>query len=175
VIRKQMKLAIVDGITYPRIGDGDYHAQELFQEEELSDYLKNMVAAEKSGYDYIICDSDTDFEFVEKLEQSGDVKIYTKLPPWFKISTPLGNYNPDWAIIIDKDDGQGGQLYFVVETKSTIFSDELRVTEQGKVDCSIERFNAISKDKEGNKISNPAKFVKADDYDTFLTHLHENF
>ena len=121
MIRKQMKLAIVDGITYPRIGDGDYHAQELFQEEELTSYLKNMVAAEKPVYDYIICDSDTEFEFAEKLEQSGDVKIYAKLPPWFEISIPLGNYNPDWAILIDKDDGQDGQLHFVVETKSTIF------------------------------------------------------
>lgn len=59
VIRKQMRLAIVDGISYHRIGDEDYYAQELFQEEELTGYLKNMVEANKSVYDYIICDSDT--------------------------------------------------------------------------------------------------------------------
>ncbi len=66
VIRKQMRLAIVDGISYHRIGDEDYYAQELFQEEELTGYLKNMVEANKSVYDYIICDSDTEFEFAEK-------------------------------------------------------------------------------------------------------------
>ena len=76
-------------------------------------------------------------------------------------------------MLIDKDDGNGGQLYFVVETKSTIFSDELRVTEQGKIDCGIEHFNALVKDKEGNQISNPAKFVKADNYNTFSTHIHD--
>lgn len=173
VIRKQMRLAIVDGISYHRIGDEDYYAQELFQEEELTGYLKNMVTADKSVYDYIICDSDTEFQFAEKLESSGDVKLYTKLPAWFKIDTPLGSYNPDWAVLIDKEDGLGDQLYFVVETKSTIFSDELRVTEQGKIDCGIEHFRALSEDKNGNDLKNPARFVKADTFKTFSTYFSE--
>ena len=173
VIRKQMRLAIVDGISYHRIGDEDYYAQELFQEEELTGYLKSMVEANKSVYDYIICDSDTEFEFAEKLETSSDVKLYAKLPGWFKIDTPLGSYNPDWAVLIDKEDGMGDQLYFVVETKSSIFSDDLRASEQAKINCGIAHFEALSKDKEGNAITNPAKFVKADSYNTFLTHLEE--
>jgi len=171
VIRKQMRLAIVDGISYHRIGDGDYYAQEMFQEEELTGYLKNMVEANKSVYDYIVCDSDTEFEFAEKLEESTDVKLYAKLPAWFKIDTPLGSYNPDWAVLIDKEDGMGDQLYFVVETKSSIFSDDLRASEQAKIDCGIEHFKALSQDKNGNDLDNPAKFVKADNYNTFSAYL----
>jgi type III restriction enzyme len=173
VIRKQMRLAIVDGISYQRIGDDDYYAQEMFQEEELTGYLKNMVEANKSVYDYIVCDSDTEFEFAEKLEESTDVKLYAKLPAWFKIDTPLGSYNPDWAVLIDKEDGMGDQLYFVVETKSSIFSDDLRASEQAKINCGIEHFKALSKDKNGNDLDNPAKFVKADNYNTFAINLFE--
>lgn len=172
VIRKQMRLAIVDGISYHRIGDEDYYAQELFQEEELTGYLKNMVEANKSVYDYIICDSDTEFEFAEKLEESTDVKLYAKLPAWFKIDTPLGSYNPDWAVLIDKEDGMGDQLYFVVETKSSIFSDDLRASEQAKIDCGIEHFKALSQDKDGKALENPAKFVKADSYNTFAVSVN---
>ncbi|PML28912.1 type III restriction endonuclease subunit R [Vibrio breoganii] len=171
VIRKQMRLAIVDGISYQRIGDDEYYAQELFQEEELTGYLKNMVEANKSVYDYIICDSDTEFEFAEKLETSSDVKLYAKLPAWFKIDTPLGSYNPDWAVLIDKEDGMGDQLYFVVETKSSIFSDDLRAAEKAKIDCGIAHFDALSKDKAGNDLDNPAKFVKADSFDTFSNQM----
>ncbi|WP_261817619.1 type III restriction-modification system endonuclease [Vibrio gallicus] len=171
VILKQMRLAIVDGISYQRIGDDEYYAQELFQEEELTGYLKNMVAAEKSVYDYIICDSNTEFEFAERLESAAEVKLYSKLPAWFKIDTPLGSYNPDWAVLIDKDDGTGDQLYFVVETKSSIFSDDLRAAEQAKINCGIEHFKALSKDGAGTSLDNPARLVKADSFDTFSNQL----
>ncbi|PMM83235.1 type III restriction-modification system endonuclease [Vibrio breoganii] len=171
VIRKQMRLAIVDGISYHRIGDDEFYAQELFQEEELTGYLKNMVAAEKSVYDYIICDSNTEFEFAERLEKAAEVKLYSKLPAWFKIETPLGNYNPDWAVLIEKEDEQGEQLYFVVETKSSIFSDDLRASEQAKINCGIEHFKALSKDQFGNDVENSAKFVKADSFDTFSNQI----
>ena len=173
VIRKQMRLAIVDGISYHRIGNDSYYAQELFQEAELTGYLKNMVAANKSVYDYVICDSDVEFEFAEKLEKAAEVKLYAKLPAWFKIDTPLGSYNPDWAVLIDKDDGLGDHLYFVVETKSSIFSDDLRASEQAKIDCGIEHFKALAKDHDGNAINNPAKFIKADKFDTFSSAFIE--
>ncbi|WP_416777048.1 type III restriction-modification system endonuclease [Xenorhabdus budapestensis] len=171
VIRKQMRIAIVDGIKYNRIGDKAYYAQELFQEEELTGYFKDMVKAEKSVYDYIICDSDTEFSFAEKLESAEEVKIYSKLPSWFKIDTPLGSYNPDWAVLIDKDDGTGEKLYFVVETKSSIFSDDLREAEKAKIKCGVEHFNALSKDKDGKEVPNAAKFVKADNFDTFSANF----
>jgi len=65
----------------------------------------------------------------------------------------------------------GDQLYFVVETKSSIFSDDLRASEQAKIDCGIEHFKALSQDRDGKPLDNPAKFVKADSYATFSTHL----
>ncbi len=171
VIRKQMRIAIVDGIKYHKLGDDHFYAQELFQEAELTGYLKNMVKAEKSVYDHIICDSDTEKNFAQQLEIRDEVKLYAKLPAWFKIETPLGGYNPDWAILIDKEDGSGEQLYFVVETKSSIFSDDLREAEKAKIKCGEKHFNALSKDSQGNNIPNAAKFVKADNFDTFATHL----
>ncbi|MBD2813204.1 DEAD/DEAH box helicase family protein [Xenorhabdus sp. Flor] len=171
VIRKQMRIAIVDGIKYHRIGDEAYYAQELFQEEELTGYFKDMVKAEKSVYDYIICDSDTEVNFAEKLEGAEEVRIYSKLPSWFKIGTPLGSYNPDWAVLIDKDDGAGEKLYFVVETKSSIFSDDLREAEKAKIKCGVEHFNALSKDKDGKEVPNAARFVKADNFDSFSTNF----
>lgn len=88
-------------------------------------------------------------------------------------NTPLGSYNPDWAVLIEKVDGMGDQLYFVVETKSSIFSDDLRASEQAKINCGIAHFAALSKDKDGNALENPAKFVKADSYSTFATQLEE--
>lgn len=193
VIRKQMRLAIVDGISYQRLGDDDYFAQELFQEEDLKGYLQhkyeslgvnihkddiddfaknnNMVGVSKSVYEHIVFDSKTEFLFAQKLESQDEVKLYAKLPGFFKIDTPLGSYNPDWAVLIDKDDGLGEHLYFVVETKSSMSSADLRSSEQAKIDCGIEHFKALSKDKDGNELENPAKFVKADKFDTFATHL----
>lgn len=96
------------------------------------------------------------------------------MPAWFKIATPLGSYNPDWAVIIDKDDGAGEQLYFMVETKSSIFSDALRDAERAKIECGIKHFEALAKDKDGQDLANPAKFVKADNFDTFANHIFED-
>ncbi|SGY94815.1 type III restriction-modification system endonuclease [Moritella viscosa] len=195
VIRKQMRLSIVNGITYHRIGDEDYYAQELFQEEDIKGYLQdkyaelgvdihdndvedfvknnNMVKVNRSVYEHVVFDSKTEFLFAKRLEGNDDVKLYAKLPDWFKIDTPLGSYNPDWAILIDKDDGVGEQLYFVVETKSSMFSDDLRASEQAKIDCGTAHFKALSKDKDDQALANPAKFIKADSYDSFEAQIEE--
>ena len=166
VIRKKMRLAIVEGISYHRIGDENYYAQELFQEEELTGYIKNMVKTDNSVYDYIICDSRVEVEFADELDKSANVKLFAKLPAWFKIETPLGSYNPDWAVIKkgNREDGADDKLYFVVETKSSIFTDDIRRSEDAKIKCGIEHFTALSKDMNGNPVDNPAKFVKADSF-----------
>ena len=194
-IRKQMRLAIVKGITYHRIGDDEFYAQKLFQEEDIKGYLQdkyaslgvnipkddvkdfikhnNMVVVGKSVYDHIVFDSETEFLFAKRLEGNDDVKLYAKLPDWFKIDTPLGSYNPDWAILIDKDDGVGEQLYFVVETKSSMFSDDLREAERAKIDCGKAHFEALSKDKDQHPLVNPAEFIKADSYDSFAAQIEK--
>ena len=72
------------------------------------------------------------------------VKVYAKLPGFFKIETPLGSYNPDWAVVIEKNGEE--KLYFVVETKSSLFTDALRLAEQVKIDCGKAHFEALDND-----------------------------
>lgn len=145
IIKSQMRLFIVDGIKYHKIGDDQFYAQELFQQNELFGYLKdNMVKAEKSVFDHVVYDSDIELEFASAFERNDDIKLYAKLPGWFKIDTPLGGYNPDWAVLIEKD-GKA-KLYFVVETKSTLFSVERRPEENAKIKCGYAHFEALGDD-----------------------------
>jgi type III restriction enzyme len=145
IIQHQMRLHIVDGIKYQRIGDGAYYAQELFETEELFGYLsKNMIESKKSVYSHVVYDSDVEAGFARSFELSEDVKVYAKLPGWFKIETPLGGYNPDWAVLLERD-GRS-RLYFVVESKGGLFSDAQRPTEQAKIACGKAHFKALGSD-----------------------------
>ena len=134
IIQRKMHTFIVDGIKYHKVGDQEYFAQELFEDNELHGYLsKNMLESNKSIFDYVVYDSNVEAEFARQFELSEEVKVYAKLPPTFKIETPLGGYNPDWAVLVETDGGQ--RLYFVIESTGGIFPDALRPTEQAKVDC----------------------------------------
>lgn len=145
IIQKKMRLFVVDGIQYQKVGEDQFYAQELFSDNELFGYLqKNMVESNKSVFDHVIYDSDVELKFANSFEGSDDIKLYAKLPGWFKIETPLGTYNPDWAVLVEID-GQE-KLYFVVETKSSLFSDELRPTEKAKIACGKEHFKALGND-----------------------------
>lgn len=147
IIQNQMRLFIVDGIKYHKIGEDQFYAQELFNDNELFGYLqKNMVESNKSVFDHVVYDSDIELEFASAFERSDDIKLYAKLPDWFKIDTPLGSYNPDWAVLIEVDGKE--KLYFVVETKSTLFTDALRPTEKAKIACGKEHFKALGNDVE---------------------------
>lgn len=100
IIQDQMRQFIVDGIKYEKIGDDAFYVQELFQNEELHGYLsRNMLASQKSVYGHLAYDSDVERDLAERFERSTNVKVYAKLPHWFKIDTPLGPYNPDWAVL----------------------------------------------------------------------------
>jgi len=140
-VNRCKRQALVDGIKYQRIGDECYYAQELFEQKELAGYLKNMLNAEKSVYEKVIFESETEARFVEQLEKNIAVKVYAKLPGWFKVPTPLGSYNPDWAVLIDTDAGE--RLYLVVETKASTFVDDLRFTEAAKIECGKAHFKAL--------------------------------
>ena len=114
-INRCKQKALVDGIKYQRIGNASYYAQELFRQEELTGYLKNMLDSEKSVYEKVVYESVIEQRFADELEKNGAVKVYAKLPGWFTVPTPLGTYNPDWAVLIDSEAGE--RLYLVVETK----------------------------------------------------------
>ena len=141
-INRCKRLAVVDGIKYLRLGSQDYYAQELFEQEELTGYLKNMIVdAKKSVYEQVVYDSDTEAAFADGLEKNAAVKVYAKLPGWFTVPTPLGGYNPDWAVLIETDAGE--RLYFVVETKGGLYMDDLRDREGAKVVCGKAHFLAL--------------------------------
>ena len=156
--------ALVDGVKYQRLGDEHYYAQELFENKELSGYLKNMFDATKSVYEQVIHESDIEARFADQLEKNSAVKVYAKLPGWFVVPTPLGSYNPDWAVLIDSDEGE--RLYFVVETKASLFASDLRGTESAKIECGKAHFNAL---KTG---TSPARYEIATSVADLLTAAH---
>lgn len=164
VINRTKRLALVDGIKYQKIGDESYYAQELFQQEELMGYLKNMLKdATKSVFEHVVYDSGgVERTFAEQLEKNESVKIYAKLPAWFKVPTPLGTYNPDWAVLVEVSGEE--RLYFVVETKGSLFTDDLRDQEAAKIACGEAHFKALATD------ANPARYVKATKLDDVLSH-----
>ncbi len=164
VINRTKRLALVDGIKYQRVGDDDYYAQELFEQEELTGYLRNVLKdAQKSVFEHVIYDSGgVERTFAEQLEKNESVKIYAKLPGWFKVPTPLGTYNPDWAVLVEVSGEE--RLYFVVETKGSLFTDDLRDSEAAKIACGQAHFKALAVGK------NPARFIKATKVDDMMEH-----
>ncbi|WP_082615731.1 DEAD/DEAH box helicase family protein [Ensifer sp. Root278] len=164
LINRTKRLALVDGIKYQRAGDEHFYAQELFEQEELIGYLKNMLKdTQKSVFEHVIYDSGgVERTFAEQLEKNESVKVYAKLPSWFKVPTPLGTYNPDWAVLMQID-GQE-RLYFVVETKGSLFTDDLRDQEAAKIACGEEHFKALALGE------NPARYIKATKLDDVLSH-----
>ncbi len=137
--------ALVDGIKYQRLGDEHFFAQELFEKEELTGYLKNMLATSKSVYEHVVYESGIEADFADQLEKNTAVKVYAKLPGWFAVPTPLGSYNPDWAVLIDS--GEEERFYFVVETKGSPFVGDLRITESAKIACGKAHFIAVKVDE----------------------------
>jgi len=164
IINREKRQLIMDGIKYERIGDQDYYEQTLFENEELIGYMKANaveVSHDKSVYNYIKYDSLIEKQFAEKLNNDEDVKLFIKLPSSFKIDTPLGYYNPDWAVLIEKDDVE--KLYFVVETKGTTDKDQLRFVEHEKIQCGEKHFEALE---------TRAKYKLASDFSKFKEEVY---
>ncbi|RFU69457.1 type III restriction endonuclease subunit R [Peribacillus saganii] len=124
VIMRELKLLLRDGVKYHKIGNDSYHTAELFQYEELFAYLNgNAVQSQKSPYHHILYESDIKAEFAQRFETEENIKVYPTLPGWFKIETPIGNYHPDWAAVINRDDEV--KIYFGLETKGTEMETKL--------------------------------------------------
>lgn len=140
LINDEKATTIIDGITYNKVDDK--YSNEIFTENNLSGKLGiNALEVKKNIYDYVITDSQVEMEFAKKLEQ-GEVTIYAKLPTGFKITTPFGNYNPDWAIVFDNKDIK--YIYFIAETKGSMQSAQLKGAEKGKIECAKKHFESIS-------------------------------
>ncbi|KKM11691.1 type III restriction protein res subunit [Clostridiales bacterium PH28_bin88] len=141
ILKHELHRLLVDGIKYERI-DGTGAAAEwemlLFKNEELINYL-TALQVNKSVYEYVVYDSEVEREFARRLDEREDIKLFVKLPGWFEIDTPVGKYNPDWAIL--KHDGHA--LYLVRETKGTRDFLKLRTGEADKVRCGQKHFEAL--------------------------------
>ncbi len=156
LVNRAKKRVLVDGIRYQRVGDGDFYAQELFEQEGLTGYVESMLMnTKKSVFEHVVHDSSgVERRFAEQMERSESVKVYAKLPAWFKVPTPLGSYNPDWAVLVEIEGRR--RLYLVVETKGSLFADDLRTQEAAKIACGMEHFAALAKTAD-----EPAHFVTA--------------
>lgn len=145
IINEQMRLHIIDGIKYQKIGATEYYSQELFENEELFGYMKNnLKVSSKSPFDYVVYDSKVESKLAEEFEKSSNISVYAKLPAWFKIETPLGTYNPDWAVLWNNEDEE--KLFFVVESKGSTGLFDLRPKETAKIECGIKHFRELDSD-----------------------------
>ena len=137
--------AIIQHITY-HVLDERYDADAIFADSSAKGRLGvNAVKAGKHLYDHVIYDSTNELNFVSALDTSSDVAVYVKLPGGFYISTPVGKYNPDWAIAFYE--GNVKHIYFVAETKGTLDTlhfKHITPVEQSKIDCARAHFQAIS-------------------------------
>lgn len=136
-IKDKLTDQLIDGIKYEKIDE--FYEMCLF-EDEIESWKNHLVATERSLYDHIVFDSKNEREFVERLEMLDFVKLYVKLPAFFKVSTPIGTYNPDWAIMIDDPEQQEPKLYLVRETKSSIDPNDWRPDEKRKIHCGRRHF-----------------------------------
>jgi type III restriction enzyme len=141
ILRHELHQLLIDGIKYERIsGIGSEVEWEMlqFKNEELIDYL-SAERVEKSVYEYVVCESEVEREFAKQLDARVDIRLFVKLPRWFTIDTPIGTYNPDWAII--KHDKT--VMYLVRETKGTRDFLKLRTSEADKVRCGMRHFETL--------------------------------
>ncbi|GGE31313.1 type III restriction endonuclease subunit R [Pullulanibacillus camelliae] len=144
LLNSAKRLALVDGIQYKKLANGEVYEQSLFLQEDIESYKDYIVPVhdKRSPYDHVIVDSTVEREFAQACEHDQNVSFYIKLPAGFKIKTPLGNYNPDWALSLQQE-GQD-KLYFIVETKGSIATEDLRPTELAKIRCGEKHFAAIN-------------------------------
>lgn len=139
----------IDGITYTKIEGKSYSFTELFDLDNTSEMFafldKNAVAVNKSTHDHIIYDnSNVERDFAKELDSDSEVKLFFKIPDKFKIPTPIGSYNPDWAVYVETDNEK--KLYFVIETKGSTNYLDLRDKESIKIACGKKHFEALGVD-----------------------------
>ncbi|UTC55526.1 type III restriction-modification system endonuclease [Treponema sp. OMZ 906] len=141
LINDEKATAIIQHITYSILDE--HYSTEIFTEPTMKGKLGvNAMKVQKHLYDHIVFDSSNEHDFATDLDTNTDVAVYVKLPDGFYISTPVGHYNPDWAIAFYE--GTVKHIYFVAETKGSMSSMQLRLIEESKIHCAREHFKAIS-------------------------------
>ncbi len=134
-IRHAKRELMVDGIRYERV-EGEAYAMQLFESEEIESYLSRLLPVQHSIYDAVEYDSEVERAFAATLDAHEDVRLFVKLPRWFLVKTPLGDYRPDWAIVRERD----GRVYLVAETKGTTDIKSLASKESLRIKCGKRHF-----------------------------------
>ena len=146
-IRYALHALMLDGLRYEK-RDGEVWEMQRIENEadkKIKYYLNRLYEVrnrDKSLYDAIEFESEVEKRFAAELDNNEHVKFFVKLPRWFKIDTPIGPYNPDWAFVTEREE----RLYFVRETKSTLDSEERRAKENQKIECGRRHFDALGTD-----------------------------
>lgn len=140
-IQVELQALMISGIKYERISGQEYEML-LFEEKEIVGYLTNMIEVDNSIYDAILWESDIEYKFAETMSHRKDIKLFIKLPSWFKVETPIGSYNPDWAIVKENDE----KVYLVRETKGTKEELKMRGSEWSKIQCGKAHFEELGVD-----------------------------
>ena len=145
-IKDKLAETVISGIQYEEISGQVYELRELQKDgneekDRFLDQLYEVKNKSKTIFDYVVYDSSVELDFAAKLDSHEDIKMFMKLPEKFRIPTPVGEYNPDWAIV-KQEEGQD-KIYMIRETKSTQQESLLRSSEQTKIDCGKKHFAAI--------------------------------
>ena len=140
LMNEQKATVIVEHIAYDPTGDT--YSSDIFAQEKNKEDFSKAVKANHHIYDYVFTDSKNERDFVKELDASTEVVVYAKLPKGFFIPTPVGNYNPDWAIAFQQ--GKVKHVYFVAETKGSMSSMDLRKIEESKIECARKFFAKIT-------------------------------
>lgn len=143
LMNEQKATVIVEHIAYDPTGDT--HTMDIFTQDKLKEDFSKAVKADHHIYDYVFTDSKNERDFVRELDASTEVVVYAKLPRGFFIPTPVGNYNPDWAIAFQE--GKVKHVYFVAETKGSMSTMDLRKIEESKIECARKFFAKITSDQ----------------------------
>lgn len=143
IIKEQKATVIVEHLSYDRLEE-TFSTAIFTQEKNKNDFSK-AFKTQRHIFDYVFTDSKNERSFVEELDASAEVVVYAKLPRGFSIPTPVGDYNPDWAIAFQK--GKVKHVYFVAETKGSLSSLDLREFEKRKIDCARKFFAKITSDQ----------------------------
>ena len=141
IIAEQKAAMVIERLDYDEVEER-YNVDIFTANQTGQDFSRASAKLKNHVYDYAITDSDVEMEFVKELDTSTEVVVYAKLPRGFLIPTPVGDYNPDWAISFRA--GSVRHIYFVAETKGTMSSMKLREIEKTKVECARKFFIAIA-------------------------------
>ena len=157
LIKEQKATIIIERLSYDEVA-GSHDVSIFTTGQTTQDFTKATDKLKKHIYDYVITDSDGERRFVKELDTSAEVIVYAKLPRGFLIPTPVGDYNPDWAISFKE--GSVKYIYFVAETKGSMSSMELREIEKTKIECARKFFNKINQHVVADKV----KYDMIDNY-----------